>query len=239
MNSISTRAIVGIFFVSSLLAGAPRASAHEKHKHRAPKPQNTAPAAAAPAAAQPARAATRSEWQLFRSHVARPDYLHVLINPIPALGMILGVLLVLAHKFRREPALMEAGLVMIAATAVITAASVWLGQRAYDRLFETLSLESRMWLDVHMERAENFQYVFYAAGALASATLWARTRKPGMVHPLLLATILSAGLSGVLAGVIAHAGGQVQHGEFREGQPQASALENSPTEAPPERQNLP
>lgn len=222
--------------VSGLLAGATFVSAHEKHKHKVPEAQKAAPAAAA---AQPARAATRSEWQVFRSHVTRPDYLHVLINPIPALGMVLGVLLVLAHKFRREPALMEAGLVVIAATAGITGAAVWLGQRAYDRLFETLSLESQMWLDVHMERAETFQYVFYAAGALALATLWSKRRKPAAVHPLLLATILSASLSAALAGVIAHAGGQVQHGEFREGQPPASSLQKAPTEVPAERQSLP
>lgn len=214
-----------VLTVRSLLAGAVLTlalplSAHEKHQHAAPK----AEAPAAPAQAAPTREEHRSELGIVLSHLDKPEYWHVLINPIPIFGSGLGALLLLAALWRRSEDLRLAGLTVVLAVGVIVFPTVKAGQRAYDRIYETIPLEAQQWLDVHMERAETLQYVFYLAAILAAAALVARKKRPELFERLTRATLAATALSAALAGWIAHAEGQVTHDEFREGPPPTSAV---------------
>jgi hypothetical protein len=225
-----------IVSIRSLLAGAVLAlalplSAHEKHRH-APQ-QSQAPAAQTQAA--PTREA-RAEWRVLLSHLEQPEYWHVLINPIPIFGSAFGALLLLVALWRRSADIRLIGLSVVLVTGVIVFPTVKVGQRAYDRIFETIPLEAQEWLDVHMERAEKFQYVFYLGAVLSLATLIAQRRRPELVDKLTKATLGATALSAALAGWIAHAGGQVRHEEFRMGPPSASSLQKAPPEPAPQRE---
>jgi hypothetical protein len=220
--------------IRSLLAGAVLAlalplSAHEKHQHA--QPEGQAPAATPQAA--PTREA-KPEWRVLLSHLEQPEY--VLINPIPIFGSALGALLLLVALWRRSADIRLVGLSVVLVTGVIVFPTVKVGQRAYDRVFETIPLEAQEWLDVHMDRAETFQYVFYLAALLALATLIAQRRRPELVDKLTKATLGATALSAALAGWIAHAGGQVRHEEFRMGPPSASSLQKAPPEPAPQRE---
>ncbi len=169
-------------------------------------------------AVQPPRAA-QGELKVMWSHLKQPEYIHVIINVMPLVGMGLGAGLLLAGLWLESDGMREAGLALIVLAGVITFPTVKFGQHAYDRLYEQIPLEAQQWLDVHMSRAERLQWFFYLTGALAAwALVSSRKKKPAAVRQA-QATLAAAGLCAALAGWISHAGGQVRHSEFRLGPP--------------------
>ena len=147
--------------------------------------------------------------------LSRPEYIHVLINPLPVYGLAMGCLgLVVAVMLRSRRA-------QIATLAIIlvTAASAWpvkeFGEQAYDRVLSMTDADGEAWLKVHEHRADQVIYVFYALAALAVAAIlvpikWPRTATMLAVAALILGVVtLGAG------GYIAYAGGKVRHREFR------------------------
>lgn len=178
------------------------------------------------AGAPSAAAAPESELSLFGHHLGRPEYWHVMINPIPPLGLISGAGALAASLV--FPAAAEPGLVLIAAAGAAVWPTIALGQHGYDRLYDQLPPDSQKWLDVHMARGEKAQWLFYLTALLAIAALVAGRRKPGAATPLRAATLLLTLACAATAAWIAHAGGQVVHPEFREGPPTAEALKIVP-----------
>lgn len=170
------------------------------------------------AAVQPPRPAV-GESTVLRMHLTQSEYLHVLIHPFPILAMALAAPLLLFALAVRSRGAKEAGLVLIMLASLGALATVKLGQKAYDRVYNGIELESQQWADVHMERAESAQWAFYLTGLLALLALTASRRRPDWDKPLTLGAVSGALLCSALGGWIAHAGGQVRHSEFRLGPP--------------------
>ncbi len=154
----------------------------------------------------------------FLDGLREPEYLHVLLNPLPVYGLATGALaLAAALVTRSRPAILIAlGLVLF------TASSAWpvyaLGLRAYDAVNTTVDPGGQDWLEAHRHRAEGLIWTFYALAALAAAGIAVPLRWPKTLLPLGIAVLLGA--LGVLGagGYIAYAGGKVRHLEFRKGQ---------------------
>ena len=173
-------------------------------------------------AVQPARPA-QSELKVMMSHLKQPEYIHVIINVMPLVGMGLGAALLLAGLRLESEGMREAGLALVVLAGVITFPTVKFGQHAYDRLYEQIPMEAQQWLDVHMSRAEKLQWFFYLTAALAAwALVSSRKKKPAAARQA-QAALAAAGLCAALAGWISHAGGQVRHSEFRLGPPMNNA----------------
>src|SRR3954469_22655023 len=110
-----------------------------------------------------------------------PDYLHVLLNPIPVYGLAMGVLaLLIALGLRSQPAQLVA-LTLI----VLSSASAWpvlhYGEKAYDDVMMLTDDSGTKWMDEHRSRAEKSVIGFYILAALSLAALviprrWPRTR---------------------------------------------------------------
>ncbi|MGI9086265.1 MAG: hypothetical protein ACR2HH_00765 [Chthoniobacterales bacterium] len=151
----------------------------------------------------------------FIEHLRQPEYLHVLLNPIPVYGLALGVIALIVALFFRTRAALVPALVVI----LISGAMAWpvfeLGQKSYDRVYSMVNTEGDAWLNTHMHRAEKLIYVFYALAALAAAAIFLPLKWPNSMLPLAIATLL-VGL-GLLAGGmwIAYPAGKVRHTEFR------------------------
>ena len=144
-----------------------------------------------------------------------PEYLHVLLNPLPVYGLATGAAaLAAALVWRSRPAMLIA-LGVIA----LTAGSAWptysLGETAYETVNTTVDPAGQDWLDAHKHRAESLIWTFYVLAGLAAAGIGAGTRWPKLLVPLAASVLLGA--LGVLAagGYIAYAGGRVRHLEFR------------------------
>lgn len=164
-----------------------------------------------------------SELDLVLRHLKQPEYIHVLLNPLPVYATAMGVLsLILALLLRSEQARTVAFVIVIVACG-----SVWpvvrYGHGGYDRVYAMSNADAQQWLDVHERRAEQCQYVFYLTGLLAIAGLIAQRKFPKASYGLTVATLALAIVCLSLGGWISHAGGQVRHSEFREGPPPVPA----------------
>ena len=148
----------------------------------------------------------------------KPEYLHVLSNPLPTHGLVIGIVMLAFGLLRRNQSLKIAGLVVTA----ICAASAWpvlyFGQHGYNNLAPMLDDESHQWLDEHMRRAEQFIYFFYATAVLAVAALACPKNFPKACTSLVVLTLALGIVSLGIGGWIARAGGQISHSEFRTGQ---------------------
>jgi hypothetical protein len=207
-----------ILILTLVVGAAGWSAAHEGHHHEQP--------ASGPDQLQapPMRAPVQSELRLFLHHLTQPEYIHVLINPLPLFGMALGAAL-LAFGLRFENSgLRLGGLALIVLAGLMTYPTVKFGQHAYDRVYETIPLEAQQWLDVHMARAERFQYLFYLTALLGAWALASEKRRMPSAHRQATATLVGAALCAAVAAWISHAGGQVRHEEFREGPPAHNAL---------------
>lgn len=209
MKSILAAAVLSFVLVSQVFA-------HEKHGDR--HSQKTGEAA------QESVVTVRGELQMMRSHLRQPEYLHMLLNPLPLYGMAAGVFMLAVAMFRRDLKEQMAALLWIALVGAVTGLVIWYGQKGYDHVYPALDTVARRWLDVHMERGETLMYLFYAAALTSLATLWARRKFPKAARVLAGLTLGLAVLCVGAAGWISHAGGQVRHSEFRVGPPSTGPL---------------
>ena len=145
----------------------------------------------------------------------QPEYIHVLINPLPVYGLAMGLVgLIVAFFLKSRPAQIVALIVVL-----ICAASAWpvyeFGEQAKDRV---LSMENEVggaWLEEHQDRAEDCIWFFYALAALSAVALIAPRKWPRSATPLLVSVILLSTVTLGLGGYIAYAGGKIRHREFR------------------------
>jgi len=151
----------------------------------------------------------------FLRDLRQPEYIHVLLNPLPVYGLAVGLLGLIVAFFLRSRAAQIATLVVV----LISAASAWpvyeFGEQAKDRV---LSMENEVggaWLEEHQDRAEDLIWFFYALAILSAAALIAPRKWPRSATPLVIAVLLLSAVTLGCGGYIAYAGGKVRHREFR------------------------
>jgi disulfide bond formation protein DsbB len=165
--------------------------------------------------------------QTFLRDLQQPEYIHVLLNPLPVYGLAIGLIgLIVAVCLRSRRAQITA-LVLI----FLAAASVWpvvhYGEEAYDRVLSMADHDGEAWLKAHEQRAEKLEYVFYALALIALTAIILPKKWPAAATPLAVATLIVALISLGAGGYIAYAGGKVRHREFRTSPPpQVKVLEN-------------
>ena len=145
----------------------------------------------------------------------QPEYIHVLINPLPIYGLLMGLLGLIVAFFLKSRRAQVVSLIIV----LIAAASAWpvyeFGEQAYDRVLSMADEPGQAWLDEHQDRAEKLIYFFYALAGLAAVALVAPRKWPRSTPPLVIAVILLSAVTLGLGGYIAYAGGKIRHREFR------------------------
>jgi len=167
----------------------------------------------------------------------QPEYLHVLLNPLPVYGLAVGLIgLFVAICQRSRPATIVALVVVL-----ISAAAAWpvyrFGEQAYDRILPIADDAGRAWLAAHKARAEDLIWFFYGLAVLSAIALIVPIKWPRSSAWLAIAVLLLGAISLGAGGYIAYAGGRIRHREFRNGPPPqqspAPARETAPTARPP------
>jgi len=160
-----------------------------------------------------------TELQSWLSELTQPEYLHVLLNPLPTHGTALGVLVLLVALLLRNRPAQVAGLCVI----LLSCAAAWFvvryGHQGYDRIYAISYADAQQWLDVHEQRAERFEWLFYGTAVLALLSLILPARLARTRNGVVALTLVSALFASAAGGWIAYAGGKVRHSEFREGPP--------------------
>jgi hypothetical protein len=156
----------------------------------------------------------------------QPEYIHVLVNPLPVYGLGLGLFgLIIALLLRSRPAK-----IVTLSIVLISAAAAWpvyeFGEQGYDRVLTMADDDGRAWLDAHKDRAEDLIWFFYALAILSAVAIAAPIKWPKSSVALALAVLLfGAGCLGV-GGYIAYAGGRIRHREFRNERPPPTSPEH-------------
>ena len=145
----------------------------------------------------------------------QPEYLHVLLNPLPIYGLLVALFGLIAATYLRSRGGQLTALVLIFATAISVWPVAYHGEQAEDRVMVAVDDDGRAWLKAHEHRAEDLIYFYYALALIAATAIFAPKKWPKTARPLVFATMLLAVVSLGAGFYIAHAGGKVRHREFR------------------------
>jgi glucan phosphoethanolaminetransferase (alkaline phosphatase superfamily) len=145
----------------------------------------------------------------------QPEYIHVLLNPLPVYGLLaglIGVVIALILKSRRAQ-------IATLTLVLISSASAWpvykFGQEGYDRVLSMADEVGQAWLDEHRERGEDLIWIFYVLVALSTIAIVAPIKWPKSSLPLAVAVVLLGAVTLGTGAYVAYAGGRIRHREFR------------------------
>jgi hypothetical protein len=145
----------------------------------------------------------------------QPEYIHVLLNPLPVYGLAMGLIGLLIATFLRTRPARVVTLVIV----LISAASAWpvseFGEQAYDRVLTMTDDPGHAWLDEHRHRAVQLIYFFYALAVLSAVAIVAPFKWPKSSRPLAIAVLLLGAVTFGIGTYVAYPGGRVRHKEFR------------------------
>jgi len=145
----------------------------------------------------------------------QPEYVHVLLNPLPIYGLAMGWIGLVIRFFLRSRPAQLATLVLI----LISTASAWpvyeFGEQGYDRVLSMSDEAGQAWLDEHQHRGEQLIYFFYALAALSLVAIIMPIKWPNASALLVIGTIVLGVIVLGMSGYIAYAGGKIRHREFR------------------------
>lgn len=147
--------------------------------------------------------------------LSQPEYVHVLINPLPVYGLAMGVLALAISLFRRSRSAQVTALLLIVFCGAIAWPVAHYGGEAYDRVLSLSDDQGQDWLKAHAERADRFIFYFYALAAVAVGTILLPLRWPKATLSLTIVTLLCACAVLGMGSYIAYAGGKIRHREFR------------------------
>src|SRR6266699_479458 len=91
---------------------------------------------------------------IFLQHLNSPEYMHVLLNPLPVYGLTFGTLALVLALFLRNHRVTVAALVLVFVGAISAWPVYQYGESAYDRVKSMSDAPGEQWLDEHMARGE-------------------------------------------------------------------------------------
>ena len=151
----------------------------------------------------------------FLKDLSQPEYIHVLINPLPVYGLAMGIIgLIIALTQRSRPA-QVATLALIMLSGAIAWPVVHYGEEGYDRVLSMSDDQGQAWLKAHEHRADELGWSFYVLAGVAATAILAPMKWPTSARSLTVLTLLLSFVVLGIGGYIAHAGGKIRHREFR------------------------
>jgi hypothetical protein len=161
-----------------------------------------------------------SFWESILAHLKQPEYVHVLLNPLPIYGLALGALALAISMILRNRRAQITALILVFIGAGSTIPVIHYGDAGYDVVESEMSSDQAdAWLDAHGQRALRAVPAFDALIALSLIALFVPWKWPKSALVLNSLTLALAIVDFGLAGWIGYAGGQAMHKEFRSGMP--------------------
>src|SRR5262245_14363952 len=151
----------------------------------------------------------------FLRSLRQPEYVHVLLNPLPVYGLLIGWIGLIAALISKSRRALVVTLILV----FITSISAWpvyeFGEQGYDRVLTMTDDDGHAWLDEHQERGQKLIYLFYVVAVLSAAAIIVPLRWPKSSVPLAVAIALLGAVALGSGYYIAYAGGKIRHREFR------------------------
>jgi hypothetical protein len=147
--------------------------------------------------------------------LSQPEYIHVLINPLPVYGLTMGIIGLLIALLLRSRSAQVATLALIVLSGLIAWPTVHYGEAAKDIALSLSDDQGQAWLKVHEHRADELAWSFYVLAGLAAVAIFAPMKWPKTALALSIVTLFCSFAVLGIGGYIAHAGGKIRHREFR------------------------
>jgi len=145
----------------------------------------------------------------------QPEYLHVLINPLPVYGLAIALFGLIVALFLGTRRGQITALILIFACAVSAWPVAHYGEAAEDSVLALADSDGQAWLKAHAHRADDLICLFYALALVSAAAIFVPKKWPGTARPLAIVTLFVAVATLGAGAYIAHAGGKIRHKEFR------------------------
>jgi glucan phosphoethanolaminetransferase (alkaline phosphatase superfamily) len=158
-------------------------------------------------------------------HLSKPEYVHVLLNPLPVYGLVVGVLGLIIALLLRTRAARVTALALVMLSAAFAWPVYYYGEAGYDRVKTMVDEAGDKWLEEHMRRGEQLIYMFYLVAALSALAIIAEFAVAKAAVPIAITTLILAAANLCVGAYIAQAGGRIQHKEFRFEAPPEPRLE--------------
>ena len=149
------------------------------------------------------------------SKLSQPEYLHILLNHLPLVGLAVATVATLTALILRNRGALVIGLVLMALLAGTAWPVMETGEGAYNRVRPLTDEDGKRALRQHMDLAEDWGKLYYATAAVALLALVVAWRKPRWLWPPAILAVLLAVACLVVGMFIAEAGGRIRHPEFR------------------------
>ncbi len=151
----------------------------------------------------------------FIRSLRQPEYVHVLLNPLPVYGLLIGWIGLVAAVISKSRRALIVALILVFITSISAWPTFEFGEEGYDRVLAMTDDDGHAWLDEHKHRAQKLIYFFYALAALSGAAIVVPLRWPKSSAPLAIAVVFLGAATLASGCYIAYAGGKIRHREFR------------------------
>ncbi len=160
------------------------------------------------------------------SLLSQPEYVHAAINHFPLIGLLVAMLALLAALVARNRVAILIGLALVCLLSLSVLPVYHYGEEGYDRVLSMADENGQAFLRYHMHLAEHWVFLYYITAALAAAAFAVSWKWPRWLTPLSIASVVLASASLTAGILIALAGGEIRHREFRFRPPPAVSEEH-------------
>jgi hypothetical protein len=149
----------------------------------------------------------------------QPEYVHTAINHFPLTGLLVGALTLVVALITRNALATRLGLTLVCLLSLSAWPVYEYGEAGFDRVLSMADENGQAYLRYHQHLAERWVFLYYLAAGLAALGFGLSWKWPRSLVPFSLGSLVVTAASLIAGLVIAHAGGQVRHREFRYGPP--------------------
>src|SRR6266481_8454038 len=103
----------------------------------------------------------------FIRSLRQPEYVHVLLNPLPVYGLLISWLGLVAAVISKSRRALIVALILVFITSISAWPTFEFGEEGYDRVLAMTDDDGHAWLDEHEHRAQKLIYFLYALAALS------------------------------------------------------------------------
>ena len=162
-------------------------------------------------------------WSEFLRELHQPEYVHVLLHPLPIYGLALALAALVMALVLRNRGAQGIALGLIVVTALAAWPVHYFGSAGYDRVYSMSDEWAQKWLNWHAYLADRIVWAHFVAAALALVALAGLWKFPRLHRPALVLTLVATLVAVTLGGFLAFVGGKIRHSEFRHSSPPAWA----------------
>lgn len=139
--------------------------------------------------------------------------IHLLLNHLPVLGSLFGLILLIFALWKDNQVLKQAALITFMVVAAFVLPVDWSGEGA-EEIMEAEGISHKI-IHEHEEKAELSVGLMLSLGAVATLTLWLTLQMSALSRFFGFITLLLAMATFVSMAFTAHSGGQIRHPEIR------------------------